>query len=230
MTAPHVDARSLYAADWTATNLRWQLTADRAEKAALDQLAQGGGQQERAVVGRRVMDSKCPTAGWALEAESCLDGLRDDTGRSSVDGREIRFTNSTKYDAQSHAHTGRTNSGLSQIKLKGDAWNTSNDLDWKDKNKNDGALATWTRHGDIGTTDTIEMNDYYLHQGSPGTWDTPFYRRAAAAHELGHALGLCHKSAAYGASVMVKSAGDIPSIKPTSRDRGDYHKLWGWSA
>ncbi|MFI7383579.1 hypothetical protein [Streptomyces sp. NPDC049813] len=159
---------------------------------------------------------------------SCLDGLRDDTGRSSVDGREIRFTNSTKYDdAQSHAHAGWTSSGLSQIKLKGDAWNTSNDLDWKEKNKKDGALATWTRHGGSGATDTIEMNDYYLHQGRPGTWDTPFYRRAAAAHELGHALGLCHKSAAYGSSIMVKSAGDIPSIKPTSRDRGDYHKLWG---
>jgi predicted Zn-dependent protease len=71
------------------------------------------------------------------------------------------------------------------------------------------------------------MNDYYLKSRRPGKYDTPFYRRAAAAHELGHALGLCHKSAVYGSSIMVKTADDIPSIKPTSRDRGDYHKIWG---
>ncbi|MEU6393611.1 hypothetical protein [Streptomyces sp. NPDC046939] len=44
--SPLADACCTYAADWTATKLRWQLTADRAETGALHQLAQGCGQQD----------------------------------------------------------------------------------------------------------------------------------------------------------------------------------------
>lgn len=43
---PLADARCTYAADWTATKLRWGLTADKAEVAALEKLAQGCGQQQ----------------------------------------------------------------------------------------------------------------------------------------------------------------------------------------
>ncbi|MFI7388037.1 DUF1524 domain-containing protein [Streptomyces sp. NPDC049813] len=43
---PLADARCTYAADWTATKLRWQLSADRAEKAALKSLAQECGHQD----------------------------------------------------------------------------------------------------------------------------------------------------------------------------------------
>ncbi|MFI7388051.1 hypothetical protein [Streptomyces sp. NPDC049813] len=46
MAAPLADARCTYAADWTATRLRWHLTADRAEKTVLDELAQGCGQRD----------------------------------------------------------------------------------------------------------------------------------------------------------------------------------------
>ncbi|WP_069885947.1 HNH endonuclease family protein [Streptomyces luteocolor] len=43
---PLADARCTYAADWTATKLRWSLTADKAEVAALRELAEGCGRQE----------------------------------------------------------------------------------------------------------------------------------------------------------------------------------------
>ncbi|MET9500042.1 HNH endonuclease family protein [Streptomyces sp. NPDC006552] len=43
---PLADARCTYAADWTATKLRWALSADRAERAALTDLARGCGHQD----------------------------------------------------------------------------------------------------------------------------------------------------------------------------------------
>ncbi|WP_343245143.1 hypothetical protein [Streptomyces sp. SID14478] len=43
---PLADARCTYAADWTATKLRWALSADPAEIAVLQDLAEGCGRQE----------------------------------------------------------------------------------------------------------------------------------------------------------------------------------------
>ncbi|MGV2916332.1 hypothetical protein [Streptomyces alfalfae] len=43
---PLADAYCTYAADWTATKLRWGLTVDKAEAAALRKLAEGCGQQD----------------------------------------------------------------------------------------------------------------------------------------------------------------------------------------
>ncbi|MEU5772755.1 HNH endonuclease family protein [Streptomyces venezuelae] len=43
---PLADAYCTYAADWTATKLRWSLTVDKAEVAALRKLADGCGRQE----------------------------------------------------------------------------------------------------------------------------------------------------------------------------------------
>ncbi|MEU8955009.1 HNH endonuclease family protein [Streptomyces sp. NPDC048518] len=42
---PLADARCTYAADWTATKLRWALTANKAEVSALKEVAEGCGQQ-----------------------------------------------------------------------------------------------------------------------------------------------------------------------------------------
>ncbi|GAA0451811.1 hypothetical protein GCM10010361_14860 [Streptomyces olivaceiscleroticus] len=43
MDAPSADARSTYLADWVATKLRWELTADRTEQDTLRQYARGCG-------------------------------------------------------------------------------------------------------------------------------------------------------------------------------------------
>jgi hypothetical protein len=44
-TPPLADARCTYATDWVATKLRWQLTTDDRERAALTELAAGCGQE-----------------------------------------------------------------------------------------------------------------------------------------------------------------------------------------
>ncbi|MFE1797675.1 HNH endonuclease family protein [Streptomyces sp. NPDC059517] len=44
-TPPLADARCTYATDWVATKLRWQLTADDRERAALTELAAACGQE-----------------------------------------------------------------------------------------------------------------------------------------------------------------------------------------
>lgn len=43
---PSADARCTYIGDWVETKLRWQLTADTAERDALTRIAQGCGQQQ----------------------------------------------------------------------------------------------------------------------------------------------------------------------------------------
>ncbi|MDQ0780066.1 hypothetical protein QF026_008532 [Streptomyces aurantiacus] len=44
-TPPLTDARCTYTTDWVATKLRWQLTVDDRERAALTGLAAGCGQE-----------------------------------------------------------------------------------------------------------------------------------------------------------------------------------------
>ncbi|MEV3858197.1 hypothetical protein AB0J38_28220 [Streptomyces sp. NPDC050095] len=153
---------------------------------------------------------------------------RDSAGKSAVDDREIRWTEETKYDdARKHSNRAWSSHGLEQVAIRADVWNTSNDLIWKDKNKGDGALATYSRNPNLGKTDVIHMNDYYLKAGRPGDWDSTVWRRFAAAHEFGHALGLCHKNPDQGATIMTANARYAADNKPTRRDRGDYHKIWG---
>ncbi|WP_420036893.1 hypothetical protein ACN2WE_35915 [Streptomyces sp. cg28] len=159
----------------------------------------------------------------------CVGGEgRDSTSHSAVDGREIRWTEESKYDsARKHAHKAWTGNGLSQIAVRPDAWNTNNDLIWKDKNKRDKALATYARYPAAGATDEIRMNDYYLKSGRPGYYDSPEWRRIAAAHEYGHALGLCHKNPDQGSTLMSRDIEGTWGEVPTERDRRDYHRIWG---
>lgn len=145
-----------------------------------------------------------------------------------MDDHEIRWTEESKYDdARAHAHRVWNGNGLRRVAIRPDAWNTSNDLIWKDKNKKDDALATYARNPNTGMTDVIYMNDRYLKKNSPGDYDTPWWRRFAASHEFGHALGLCHKNPDRWATIMGRQARDTADNKPTRRDRGDYHRIWG---
>ncbi|KOU76254.1 hypothetical protein ADK96_02190 [Streptomyces sp. IGB124] len=60
------------------------------------------------------------------------------------------------------------------------------------------------------------------------TYD-PATRRMVAAHELGHALGLCHKSGSGKnavSSVMWPDAAQYPDA-PTDVDKANLKKLWG---
>ncbi|MFJ2218287.1 hypothetical protein ACIQVO_38840 [Streptomyces sp. NPDC101062] len=117
-----------------------------------------------------------------------------------------------------------SNYRLNKVRIAPDKAVTSNDLHWKDKSKVDGALATWERHGAIGATDYIYMNKRYLD--GTGEYASEYWRKAAAAHELGHALGFCHKSPGR-KTVMASKINQLASNQPTEFDRAAYHKLWG---
>ncbi|MEV0452833.1 matrixin family metalloprotease [Streptomyces sp. NPDC050600] len=113
----------------------------------------------------------------------------------------------------------------SKIKIVADSALTSNDVEFKDGNLGTRAsdpLGRYERHSSFGATDYIIFNKQKLAGASRDR------RRYVALHELGHALGLCHKSDAL-VSLMWKTAPSpgyeitwIPDVDKTS-----YKKLWG---
>ncbi|MEE1792302.1 matrixin family metalloprotease [Streptomyces sp. BE308] len=171
--------------------------------------------------------STSPHVYAAAAPTKCVNGKRDSKSYSSVDDREIRWTEASKYDrartwAQSRWYT--SNYRLNKVKVAPDDALTSNDLHWKDKKKADGALATWERHGNMGATDYIYLNKQYLD--GRGDWASDYWRKAAAAHEFGHALGFCHKGQDM-KSLMTPNMSEVASNQPTDHDRNAYHRLWG---
>ncbi|MFD6891148.1 matrixin family metalloprotease, partial [Streptomyces sp. NPDC059957] len=54
----------------------------------------------------------------------------------------------------------------------------------------------------------------------------PKKRRSVVAHELGHALGLCHKAKATTESLMWPTVQDTYDV-PQGVDKANYKRLWG---
>ncbi|WP_141746771.1 hypothetical protein [Streptomyces agglomeratus] len=157
----------------------------------------------------------------------CLKSEKDSRGRSSVDGAEIAWEDETKYDdARAHAVRAWSTRDLNKIKFPKDDASRVADLEWSDVNKNTGRWkdvgAGWTP---FPGTDSIRMNDAYLGAGK--RFGTRAKRRLIGAHELGHALGFCHKSASWYPTLMAPNVHDAPADgKPTRRDRANYQALW----
>ncbi|MDT3397484.1 matrixin family metalloprotease [Streptomyces sp. B1866] len=167
----------------------------------------------------------------AARPAKCTDDhgrMRDSRGRSSVDGHEIRWEDETRFDdARKYATKVWTSSGLTKVKLKPDAWDTIADLQWRDTNTTSGKwrniFGKWEPHTGA---DSIYLNRAYLDNGRNHGNDRD--RRKVAAHELGHALGFCHKSANWYFTLMEAEHQYLPNDgKPTSQDRKNYHALWG---
>ncbi|MER5486063.1 matrixin family metalloprotease [Streptomyces sp. NPDC002812] len=166
-----------------------------------------------------------PPPAAAVAAVRCVKGESESRSYSSVDDGEIRWTATTAYaDAYKHALKAWQYAGH-KIKLAPDSASTVNDLEFVDYNApKDTAAAKWNYRGGPGQTDYIRFNTAAMKNADRTK------RRQIAAHELGHALGLCHKSDAggpgYVRSLMWPGAHAYFDL-PQDVDRANYSKLWG---
>ncbi|MFC9735403.1 hypothetical protein ACFWGM_21395 [Streptomyces roseolus] len=147
-----------------------------------------------------------------------------------MDGTEIAWDDESKFDdARTHAIKVWTAGTLTKVTIRADGASTYADLAWRDVNSSSGqwrdVYGRWSgQHG----TDHLPMNRAYLDDGKRRGTDE--HRRRVAAHELGHALGFCHKSYDEGRSPLWPDYGQIAEQKlngPTAKDAKAYHVLWG---
>lgn len=157
-------------------------------------------------------------------AEAC-----DSRGNSSVDAGVIAWEDETALNtALAYANRQWSTNGLTQVKLKRDDASNIADLQWRDVNRTDGDWATrdaqWAPHTGA---DNVYFNLARLGDGKVN--GTEYHRAHVAAHELGHALGLCHTTL-HEYSLMWPRHSDLDSENingPMPYDRTAYHKLWG---
>ncbi|MFB7512917.1 matrixin family metalloprotease [Streptomyces sp. NPDC056144] len=162
---------------------------------------------------------------------SCLEGEVDSRGRSSVDGSEITWDDESKFDDARKVAIGAWTSGtLNRVKIRADDATSYADVEWRDVNNSTHDWAgTYGRWDPNPGTDHLLMNRAYLDDGK--RYGATEHRRRVAVHELGHALGFCHKDTK-ALSVMWEKYEDLDLMdtnKPTADDVKAYQALWGQS-
>jgi hypothetical protein len=134
----------------------------------------------------------------------------------SVDGREVRYEDSTKWDDARTWSIYRWRE-LGRLTIEFDTASTITDLTFGDYYADDGRCGFWD--GRTGS-DVARYNDRFFNGYS--TTD----RRACATHEMGHAVRLAHS---YSSQVMdscpVSGCGSVYTY-PQSHDRADFFQIW----
>ncbi|MFE1788093.1 hypothetical protein ACFW7J_06795 [Streptomyces sp. NPDC059525] len=162
-----------------------------------------------------------PAPAYAADPAPCVKGEAESRSHSSVDDGEIRYTKGSQYDVDlRHAIAAWQYAGA-RIKILPDRATTVNDLHFEDFSDSKSSTAgEWKFNAAPGFTDYIRFNKARM------SLYTPKKRRSVAAHELEHALGLCHKDMVKTDSLMwpgVQEDYDVP--QPV--DKANYRKLWG---
>lgn len=141
------------------------------------------------------------------------------TGYDSVDHstREIRYTESSKYDAAISYAVGQWNN-LGRIAIRGGQPNiTLQIVDYYD--------ATTSTRGRCcgGDPDTMKLNTAQLDTPGCGGRTLSDGQKSTVTHEFGHALGLDHS---FLPNVMHTTCTGARQLTPQSHDREDYFALW----
>jgi hypothetical protein len=141
--------------------------------------------------------------------------------RDSAGGGEIRWEEYTRYDAE-HSFGINTWNALGGVTIQRSESDAN--LEFRDyRDCGDGVLGRWMpgSGADLISFNVCEMDKI-----------SPFDRRGAAVHEVGHALGLAHPSGSRKSkywcknSVMYYGSCKASFNTPQTHDRSDYYSLW----
>ena len=139
-------------------------------------------------------------------------------GRDSVDGREIRYEDSTKWNDSLTWSIARWEELSGGVSIAPDSAWVIADLNVGDYYADDGRCGYW---GSRTGADHLRLNDRFFN--GYGTTN----RRACHLHEWGHAHGLDHS---YSDQAMddcpVSACGSVYTY-PQYHDKSDYRSLWG---